>query len=156
MWLIAKLIIKIRTQPVHRDYVQSLKICKGTTTACRGTGMSLLQNFPVEFFHFYLSFFKVILRNNKWPHTIKWWIDSTWEHESVHVLEHLSIRSSCVWWLLTSTPALIFHYKLTWGWCSCWWRPADSGGRTYFCCCSDPCDAPFRIPPELHETWRLK
>lgn len=76
--------------------------------------------------------------------------------ESVHVLEHLSIRSSCVWWLLTSTPALIFHYKLTWGWCSCWWRPADSGGRTYFCCCSDPCDAPFRIPPELHETWRLK
>lgn len=80
MWLIAKLIIKIRTQPVHRDYVQSLKICKGTTTACRGTGMSLLQNFPVEFFHFYLSFFKVILRNNKWPHTIKWWIDSTWEH----------------------------------------------------------------------------
>lgn len=47
-------------------------------------------------------------------------------------------------------------YNLTWGWCSCWWRPAGSGGRTCSCLCLDPCDAPSQTPPELLETWFVR
>lgn len=58
----------------------------------------------------------------------------------------------CVIMLLKLCHSLPPCHYLTWGWYSCWWRPADSGGRTCACGCSDPCDAPSQIPPELLET----